>query len=914
MSQAQGQLRESLRKFAAEPARASIHALWRSLTNEERELAIDALLESGDDRLQANLRRGLVALVAHDRHFREITVNGWERERLVRAAARCQIENGQLLRRALVQFHLAERKAMLGRFYDLIGIKHKDGEFDTEVPVARAIHIHELFSAADVIEKEYALDDVVVFLITLLLFFPEQFGAIKPWLTRSVVSDGATADLPRPPVSFSEAPRPVSNETDTHGFTTLDRRLIRTVVDTVQGVTGAASIDEVDDLIFELIQLNSSRHQTFFHAGFRDALFGRALAQDIVGDNQQRRQWYWAGAVAGTARSGNMENLVKLFDAQASVKELGRATTGAGGPSAPSLFGALTSVRRFAEATAFLSPSVVTTSVELQQQLLSSATALIRENQPAEARAMLDLAWHAYQQAQANSGELNTPYFRELRRRRAVCFRQLGQAVAAEELLTELISDADPVTRAIALTDLGLLRAGVRRLGELRIPDECDDVSSLVESLKKGEELFLEAVTASDFRPAHAQFALGILDCAEKRFAAAVPRLEEALSHFLANPEVYEKDGTLSLGRTYLGVAICQSMDVGKLKRACEEIRAGMLGGARVPRWLIADTLDSLEAGRSDLVEDLTSAILDSDSDGALDALAGSTARSTAAVGIKLLARADVRTRSESQRVTDYRAALPILLLHRELAGAERALIFLEDAAVRRTALHEFEEVLSDPSNYSPAWDKERAFEAKIRLLESESRYVDAAAILESTAHQILATHDDDSLDDVELILLRLESYGSLAKDAVERVRNVLDPRLALQAEEADDEVLPNVDVRIMVVGGNEVQARMEEDIRRKMKETHPRVSLEFHRTGWTSNWSDTARDFERRVANVDGVVFLYLMRTMFGRTVRRQCNVPWVGCGRKGQGAILESIRRLQPMAARYAMNGRVLPHTSTC
>ena len=104
--------------------------------------------------------------------------------------------------------------------------------------------------------------------------------------------------------------------------------------------------------------------------------------------------------------------------------------------------------------------------------------------------------------------------------------------------------------------------------------------------------------------------------------------------------------------------------------------------------------------------------------------------------------------------------------------------------------------------------------------------------------------------------------------------------------------------VRILVVGGNEVQARMDADIRATIRDELPGVTIEFLHTGWSGNWSAHVEQFERETAIADGVVLLQLMRTMFGRSIRARCHLPWRGCRGRGQGEIVNTIKRVVPAA----------------
>ena len=100
--------------------------------------------------------------------------------------------------------------------------------------------------------------------------------------------------------------------------------------------------------------------------------------------------------------------------------------------------------------------------------------------------------------------------------------------------------------------------------------------------------------------------------------------------------------------------------------------------------------------------------------------------------------------------------------------------------------------------------------------------------------------------------------------------------------------------VRILVVGGDETQAKNAGGVATKLAARDPHVAVEFLHTGWGSNWNQYLDAIESRIANCDAVVVMRLIRTQLGRHARAMCrerNIPWRPCGSGGQGGQLESI-----------------------
>jgi hypothetical protein len=388
-----------------------------------------------------------------------------------------------------------------------------------------------------------------------------------------------------------------------------------------------------------------------------------------------------------------------------------------------------------------------------------------------------------------------------------------------------------------------------------------------------------------------------------------VHHLDPALTFFQQSPVVYQYDKTLSLAQLYLGLSICNTLeDAGRLPRACELIRQGLDGGVPLPLALVPRTLESLALVRDDLAMETAEAILNAAGSKALDEiLEGTAGLSSVAIANALFRRAADPLRGARTRARDYRRVVPMLLKLQINDRACDALDFLEELAERDIDRNEFLQILERCDKYSPAWSIDRASASKIQILECAGRFEEACSRLEIECFRVLAIDDDHAYDDALLMLERLEGYGPCARETIARLSPVIDARatrfecLTSSVDEASDpESLDSTPVSILVVGGDEIQARMDSDIRDRIRITHPHVSVSFQHTGWNGNWRQHAEEFERSVGRYDGVVFLSLMRTMLGRSIRQQCPLPWRGCGRGGQGAIAGAILRVVPDAQR--------------
>jgi hypothetical protein len=147
--------------------------LWKHLSLDQRTRIARAFWsdeEATDDQVQAAL------LIAQQKKFRPKTVINLDVERKARHLATLGPMPEQIAARALIVYHLAEQRQMMGAFLDALGIKHENGliQEDEVKPDAKKIP-----SAAAAIGKQFPVEDVRIYLNTLLCQDPDTWGAIR---------------------------------------------------------------------------------------------------------------------------------------------------------------------------------------------------------------------------------------------------------------------------------------------------------------------------------------------------------------------------------------------------------------------------------------------------------------------------------------------------------------------------------------------------------------------------------------------------------------------------------------------------------------------------------------------------------------------------------------------------------------
>jgi len=147
--------------------------LWKHLSLDQRTRIARAFWadeEATDDQVQAAF------LIAQQKKFRPKTVIGLDIERKARHLATIGPMPEQIAARALIVYHLAEQRPLMGAFLDALGIKHENGliQEDEVKPDAKKIP-----AAAAAIAKQFPAEDVRIYLNTLVCQDPETWGPLR---------------------------------------------------------------------------------------------------------------------------------------------------------------------------------------------------------------------------------------------------------------------------------------------------------------------------------------------------------------------------------------------------------------------------------------------------------------------------------------------------------------------------------------------------------------------------------------------------------------------------------------------------------------------------------------------------------------------------------------------------------------
>lgn len=142
------------------------------MTLDQRQRAARAFWEedeAADDHLQAAL------LIAQQKRFRPKTVVALDLDRKARHLASLLALPDPLAARALVIYHLAAQRPMMGAFLDALDIKHENGLIEDDAPKPEP---SKLGPAVQHLKAEFPAEDVKLYLETLACQDPETWGAL----------------------------------------------------------------------------------------------------------------------------------------------------------------------------------------------------------------------------------------------------------------------------------------------------------------------------------------------------------------------------------------------------------------------------------------------------------------------------------------------------------------------------------------------------------------------------------------------------------------------------------------------------------------------------------------------------------------------------------------------------------------
>ena len=883
--------------------------IWSRLTIEEqRQATREVIVQSAKLPESA---ASLLQVIAEQNRTRPEVVGRWSIDKQADYLARARmkdLEYGMFL----TAFFIKYRQPMLIRMLDLAEIPNVNGCIDIRTQ-SGAIATEGLVAGIRGIDAEFPSRDVGLYLEALEGQAQPMWRNL-PEAIRVARQPAASPSMTVPPVAASPATptRPATRSSridaevpivrgevhlaDIERFTALDAFLRDGLIATAAGTTGAPSGDRMRSVVEELIQLNETRHRSWFHLGFLDVSEGREPDLDVAHASERNRGWYFAGAVAACARSGDDAGIVAMFDRhQAEARRVLGDRHEATGEAAGSLVGALCAAGRSGEAVAALAATAVSKGGDrVYDPLLIEAERHLRESKAAEASAVLTLLMDGVEAGVRRQDQARPGLADEVALLRATAHRVSGAFDRAIALLDRVVGHGESGPSARAEGERGLVACRARSLSEVRLPLAEVDLPATAARLAPGIVHFERASVGENPRRAEADFVLGIHRFAMGDVDGARTPLERAVAAFRAGAVATEGAGTPARARFALGVLLAETLDVARAEEAVELLVSGATDlPGEIPVYALARALSALTAIRAEYGTRVILALTDALGDRLVDvAVEADLVAAHDGLRESLAIRTENPRRPRRARGEDAAALLLGSLPALDIERATRALAVLEDLADDAEGRGRLLRILEDRAQYDPAWTSSEALDARVRLCEAEGRYADAARLLMQAAHEALSRDPERGLETAREFVGMIAGYGIGSPDA-----GLLARIAALEGAERAP-VLPTLRRRgrVFVIGGNEVQARYEAWLRADVVAREPGVVLDFDFAGWSSNWGRNLGSIERRIAEADAIVVMRFIRTLLGRTVRElsgRHGKPWIACTGHGRDSVAGAIER---------------------
>lgn len=691
----------------------------------------------------------------------------------------------------------------------------------------------------------------------------------------------------------------------------IDRVVLRAIVATANSEVGALSGESLRRMVEQLVRLNSSRFRSYLYLGFVDALSGKDALKQGGGINSHRRAWYLSGFHLGMRR---MKSDAQFLDGVAAIAGSDLEVMGSQGA--------------FGAAQKLLQPIVAAAIHESREALLADWLLLCG---PFDRGAILDACIHAIKEA-APDAEAN-------RRLLLACVSVVHRRRDMEGIVEHL--EYEP---SVILATLGCIRDSQ---GGRTFTEGLRQVRSVSWGGLPGSELCLACAMHDLALTSPAQLIPAsdtMLEKAVRELGRFVERWRNAeqvgvvsnISHLLSVIE-----GSRGSSAALIESEVMEMVDAARIVRSL----LPTLPSARFatyPKLQFEETFDILCA-----IAILVTPIQDRFSDAAQmlvewlvagnklpasvlkaifenmmlvesTALPNFFAECVRQHGSEFVTTKDIARAATLPEARQAREAiLGILKDDRVRITAERRWEFALslgraaaaggiDPELALECLDQLEAVVDrEPKRYAeqfirelddPCWVNVALQEvrdgAAMRAAERAGRY---DLIGENAANQLQIAMANDNLGLAEELLLTLDSHGLHGWSTAEQRAHLAAMQGREEAKRAPvKHRVVRKPVRILFVGGNEVQAAAEGQVLARLGETAPHVRVKFVRSGWTSNWNKYVDEVAREIEVHEAVVLITMVRTILGEKVRRLASdhdKPWIPCTGRGIDSVCRAL-----------------------
>ena len=427
--------------------------------------------------------------------------------------------------------------------------------------------------------------------------------------------------------------------------------------------------------------------------------------------------------------------------------------------------------------------------------------------------------------------------------------------------------------------------------------------TSLCRALKEGRDFYQRAVEEDSEDSANARFCLALTLILEKKDPqGAVDHLRSALSSILQEEKAYSQVGVLQWTKFLLGLSLLESIDESSQLYAADLLHQSISDPIAFPPWLWerAMTASSIFTGAI-LTTDIAIHLIRKGGPEAYRKILQSgivhSAPMMRATYIPMLPQLSLTSNERWNHLENFLDASNSEKNSEEVEAIldQMECIAQKDAPFRPRFL----EILQDSDKISLVWTPQEVAYTIIDLHEHSGDWPQAIILLQNLFYAVRA-ESDERRKKVELLdiidwLTHLKADSKLIADLQDRAFG--DDAGPISPAPVGNEA----PISLLYIGGNETQRQYEQPLREEFASEHPSWALEFYFPGWTSNWNDHLTAVKPKIWKSDAVILNTLVRTQFGRHVRKTCdaNTPWFPCTGRGRDSLKRSIKEAGRWAA---------------
>lgn len=740
-------------------------------------------------------------------------------------------------------FYGSQRSGLMDDFAKLFSIPDRDVGYLFRSD--RVIDLEELTAGAEKLRENYSFVDVkhfyYVFYMAKSSLFKNALKAIEK------LQEKEPEDI-SPELQSDDNHKKLSPPMYHDDFTILDRVILNQIQAMVRGEEGCFEMSEVQDLIETVVSLNTGRLRSYFLLGYLDGVDEKRLYQfeqsEIRG---HRRSWYIAGLLVAKTEIKDQTEICKLLDEYPDdFSDAVSETIGFKEFIANNCLDYLFEINRYREAMELLEGVMKDPTYNLAEISYNKAVYYLRNNQIDSAIPILHLIIKKLPELDCEQ-EKKDLLLKNVYRRLGQCFqiqKKFDQATAEYQKLLSVISD-DIAPKLYA--DLGLIAGGYPNLDVLCLSEDTAVRSSTRESLSQGEEFFQKAIDISQDHAVNANYCLGLrnylywadVDPSPAMRDKALTHVEQALIGIRESTEykAYEEIGILSQAKfmkIVLSMDVLASHDSNKLLAAWELISKD---SAKFPVRDLKKLLVGAELINPKVAAEIADCIWQTrnsfDAWSIIDSSLPTLLQHSTYLYNELLKEALSPDNPRAQRIAIWMHLIPTFIKLKKSTLAIEGLDTLEELVEESESAGTFLEWLGNSVNYDPIWTKNDADWARLRIARKLGKEGEFAHLLDEMFYR----NRDQNPIVAEQIAHLFSDWNIDAKRALALIETLATQSNKKVKPEAEKRLRDGEKVKVVFVGGNEIQSQYDESITNVITKKWPGCSITFKHTGWSSNW-----------------------------------------------------------------------------